>query len=200
MSSSLSSCAREWMRCASRLTSSCSGPWWIKCQDTRGGARPLNCGVMRHSSVRFLAVLIAICCHGAASGQSVHVWTDQEIVARLPSFFANPRLLTIDSLTPEQRRQVVADERMGFKFERDLNGDGVLDVVALGTYGLGDWPHTFLIVVAGDGPAGPRVLALSFAEPFIIGTEYPDGVGVSFCLNCDCGGRIEWNGEHFQFT
>ena len=35
----------------SRLTSSCSGPWEIKCQGTYGGVRPLNCGVSRHMTI-----------------------------------------------------------------------------------------------------------------------------------------------------
>jgi hypothetical protein len=150
---------------------------------------------MRNTSVHIVANSILVCCQGAAFSQSQ--WTDQEILGEVDRF-PEARLSTIDTLTPEQRLQILADHRLGFRFERDLNGDGVIDFVAMGTWlQAGGWPHTFLVIADG---AGRGDAIYSFNAPFIVGVQHSDGLGFSLSLNSDCGGRIEWNGENFTLV
>ena len=112
--------------------------------------------------------------------------------------FPEARLSTIDTATPELRAKVEADQRLGFRFERDLNGDGANDLVAMGTWvQIGDWPHTFLVLVDG---AGRSKISYSFFTPSIVGIEYPDGLGITTRQDMDCVGPIVWNGEQFTVT
>jgi hypothetical protein len=123
------------------------------------------------------------------------VWTDQEILdwVRLPE----ARVSTIDTATPELRARVEADQRLGFRFERDLNGGGVNDLVAMGTWLQIGWPHTFLVLVDG---AGRAKIQFTYFTPAIVGIEYPDDLGISTRQGMDCVGRIGWNGERFTVT
>jgi hypothetical protein len=149
---------------------------------------------MRNTSVRVVATWIFVLCQGTAVSQTV--WTDPEILewVRLPEAHVS----TIDTTTPELRAQVEAGQRLGFRFERDLNGDGVIDLVAMGTWvQTGDWPHTFLVLVDG---AGRNKMQFTYFTPSIVGIEYPDGLGISTRQDMDCVGRIGWSGEHFTVT
>lgn len=147
---------------------------------------------MRNANL--VAILIGVCCQGAAVSQTQ--WTDQEILRRVD--LPEARLLTIDTATPELRARVEADQRLGFRFERDLNGDGVIDLVAMGTWlQAGGWPHTFLVLLNG---AGRGNAVYSFFTPSIVGIEYPDGLGISPRQDIDCVARVGWTGEHFVLT
>ncbi len=149
---------------------------------------------MRNTSVRVVATWMVVLCQGTAVSQTE--LTDQEILewVRLPE----ARVSTIDTATPELRARVEADQRLGFRFERDLNGDGVDDLVAMGTWvQIGDWPHTFLVLVDG---AGRAKMNFTFFTPSIVGIEYPDGLGLITRQDMECVGRIGWNGERFTVT
>ncbi len=140
------------------------------------------------------------CCSSPAHGQQTTALDDTHIVNALAPELTNARVSTAEALTVEQRAMLArGGAALGFRFERDLNGDGVTDLLVLGDYQDGLVHSTFALIATRSSGQWLRAALLTFHEDFIVGEMSPKGAFVVFCLSCDHGGRIKWTGSSYAF-
>ena len=83
---------------------------------------------------RALSIVTALLCLGTAHAQPPTALDDAQILRALAPELPNARVSTVDSLTVQQRALFATGNALGFRFEHDLNGDGVTDLLLLGEY------------------------------------------------------------------
>lgn len=122
---------------------------------------------------------------------------DAAIVKMLASELGNAALITRTEDLSKDKRQVLAEKTMGFKFEGDFNGDGRQDVALFGKYGT-DRPRSFVLITTNEGGKLTRAALLTFEQEFVVGRRYDNrGLALFFCVSCDAGGRLEWTGSQY---
>jgi len=122
---------------------------------------------------------------------------DAQILRALAPELPNARLSTADSLMVQQRALFATGNALGFRFEHDLNGDGVTDLLLLGEYQDGLIHSTFALIATMRAGEWRRVSLLTFDKDFIVGAIGPTGAIVFFCLSCDLGGPLKWTGSSY---
>lgn len=96
----------------------------------------------------------------------------------------------------------VPGERVGvtaYRFERDFDGNGRLELVLLGRY-AGN--RSFALVASLNGNFWERAALFSFAEPELHGEIdplYAQRLTILFCAACDSGGWLQWDGASYVF-
>ena len=74
------------------------------------------------------------------------------------------RVLTLDALTREQQRMFAKGEGLGFRFEQDLNSDGVPELLLLGDYRAGPVHSTFVLIASRGPDTWVATIALPISE------------------------------------
>ena len=142
---------------------------------------------------------LAAALHSSQAHAQQTALDDTQIVNALAPELAGARVATAEALTAERRTMFASEDALGFRFERDLNGDGVTDLLLLGDYQEGLVRSTFALIATQSGGQWVRSGLLTFHEDFIVGLMEPKGAFLGFCLGCDRGGRIEWAGASYAF-
>jgi tetratricopeptide (TPR) repeat protein len=116
---------------------------------------------------------------------------DATIVAELAPELDGARLGGV----PSERRPGATE----YRFERDFDRDGRLELVLLGRYASG---KTFALIAAQDGNLWRRAALFSFSVPELHGRIdplYAQRLAVGFCADCDAGGWLERDGARYVF-
>ncbi len=151
-------------------------------------------------AVRGVTTLLAGCWFCPVHAQQTGALDDTQIVNALAPELAEVHVSTLDALTSAQRADLASAGSLGFRFEQDLNGDGVTDLLLLGQYQDRLVHGTFALVATRSGAEWRRVSLFTFPnEDFIVGWVDRSGASVAFCLSCDHGGPIKWKGSGYAF-
>jgi hypothetical protein len=108
---------------------------------------------------------------------------------------------------PAQRPTAVQDspgELTEVRFEGDFNEDGQEDLLLLGHHQEEGEQRGFALL-ATEAVTGEweRVQVLEFENDVAVGKRYearPNDIAIFFCLKCDHGGWIEWEGDQYAFS
>jgi hypothetical protein len=87
-----------------------------------------------------------------------------QIVNALAPELAEAQVSTLDALTSAQRADLASADYLGFRFEQDLNGDGVTDLLLLGDYQDGLVRGMFALIATRSGAEWRRVSLFTFPQ------------------------------------
>jgi hypothetical protein len=150
-----------------------------------------------HMSLLIACAIALISCQGRRTQIAE---TDIETVKRLVPELLDSEPIAVASLDPAQRESVLKEEDLKFSYELDLNSNGSKERVVLGRYQRAGRPAVFVLVTERDKGVWSRKGLLTFDEGFIVGKLAGQELKVFFCMGCDRGGRVLWNGGEYIYS
>jgi hypothetical protein len=131
------------------------------------------------------------------SSSAVGTAADLALVSALAPEATNARFLTPEDLTAEQRERLKPVAGLPSRFAGDFNADGWEDLALVGRYG-NVATGSFVLIATREGDGWRRAALKLFDGDFIVGLASSTRLAVFFCLSCDSGRRIVWDGAEYR--
>lgn len=150
-----------------------------------------------HMSLLMVCAIALLSCQGRRTQIAE---PDVEMVKRLAPELLDSEAMEVDSLDPVQRESVLKEGDLKFSYELDMNSNGSKERVVLGRFLRAGRPAVFVLVAERDKGVWSKKGLLTFDEGFIVGRFAGQELKVFFCMGCDRGGRVSWNGSEYIYS